>query len=773
MALIEVGNFHIQINGQVQGVGFRPFIFQLAQKFGLCGWVSNAADGLHIEFNATDAIACRLYHEIIANAPPLSHITSHDMRAAVFVLYENFTIRESHHQKPSALLLSPDFAICENCRRDVSDSANRRYQYAFTTCTQCGPRYSINEQLPYDRDNTSMKGFQMCVRCEAEYTDPANRRHFSQTNSCPDCPVTMKLYDKNQNVVEESQVKVFNKIAELWRAGHIVAIKGIGGFLLTCDASNAGTIRELRLRKHRPSKPFALMFPDLMRIQNQVYLSDLELIALQSTAAPIVLLRLRDGGSTDLASKEIAPRLSRIGAILAYTPLFHLLLQDFNKPIVATSANSSNAPMIYKDEAALNELPSLADFTLVHDREIVALQDDSVVIYSPVHRQRIIMRRARGFSPFYSNPDLTLRPTSVLALGGLMKSTFTLLHLRNVHVSQYLGDTDNYEAQIDYKKTLEHFTRMFEARPTRILVDKHPDYFTTLAGEQLQLQHNAQLIKIQHHEAHFASVLGEHNLHDATETVLGVILDGTGLGDDGHIWGGEFFVYRDHTITRVEHFAYFNQFLGNKMAQEPRLSAFSLCHSIEEAGSVIQPKFSETEWLNYNKLILKNTLKTSSVGRLFDAVASILGLIDKTSYEGEAALLLEEEAQRYFKNDLQFPPAWTQTQSVDRALSTGTLITAIVLKKMQGIHRSEIAAWFHVQLVVAIRQVALKHKCQKICCSGGVFQNGLLVDIAITILGAESLLYFNKDLSPNDENLSAGQAFWDNMVKRETINEKA
>ncbi|MEJ7914516.1 MAG: acylphosphatase, partial [Chitinophagaceae bacterium] len=269
-----VSTFHIHINGQVQGVGFRPFVFQQAQKFRICGWVSNAADGLHIEFNANELIARCVYAEIINNAPPLSHIISHGMRTVSFVRYDDFTIRESHNKGQPSLLLSPDFAMCAECRREVSDNTNRRYQYAFTTCTQCGPRYSISEQLPYDRANTTMKCFAMCALCRAEYNNPGDRRHFSQTNSCPDCPVLMKLYNKDQDVIEENQENISDRITKLWQAGHIVAIKGIGGYLLTCDAGNAVTIRELRLRKHRPSKPFAIMFPDLHRLQKGVHLAE-------------------------------------------------------------------------------------------------------------------------------------------------------------------------------------------------------------------------------------------------------------------------------------------------------------------------------------------------------------------------------------------------------------------------------------------------------------------------------------------------------------------
>lgn len=756
----EIRTWHIHIGGQVQGVGFRPFIYQLAHQFGLTGWVNNAADGVHIEFNTEERLAQRFYEAIVANAPRLACVTDHTITRVASVVYDGFVIRPSDNQAPPALLVSPDFALCGQCQHDISDSTNRRYHYAFTTCTQCGPRYSIIRQLPYDRDNTAMAPFAMCSRCAAEYNDPTNRRHFSQTNSCPDCPVVMTLWDNQQRLVENDQAAILGRVCDYWNRGMIVAIKGIGGYVLTCDASSKRAVETLRKRKHRPAKPFALLFPDLTSVEKETYVSRAEATELQSVAAPIVLLRLKPEKTASLARHELAPRLSKIGVMLPYAPIYQLLLQQFDKPVVATSGNLSQAPIVWADDVALNELTAIADYVLVHNRAIGFPQDDSVITYSRHTQQRIILRRARGFAPLYSHRNLSLPRTTILALGAGLKSSFTVVYRQTIHISQYLGNTDNYDAQTNFTTLLTRFLALFGAKPDVILVDEHPGYFTTKLGGQLARKWGCRVVSVPHHEAHFASVLGEHGLLNETEPLLGIIWDGTGLGRDGQIWGGEFFRFHQKRITRVAHFAYFNHFLGDKMATEPRLSAFSLCHDVNEARPIVQPKFSAIEWDNYQKLIAVNTLKTSSVGRLFDGVASLLGLIDQTSYEGEAALLLEETALRYFTNDLTIPALWLEQPTPEQSLSTEYLTKAIVKKITMGESPPEIAAWFHVQLVLSVRSVADFQQCGKLCFSGGVFQNGLLADLLHKLLGADYSIYVNRDVSPNDESISFGQVMW-------------
>lgn len=755
----KIKTWHIHIRGQVQGVGFRPFVYQVALKSGLAGWVNNTSDGLHIEFNANKILSGIFYDEVVNNSPRLSHITSHCIKEVSSVHYSDFRIIQSTSFHHPVLLISPDFATCDLCLAEMNDKNNWRYHYSFTTCTQCGPRYSIINQLPYDRDNTVMNRFKMCDKCLEEYNDPNNRRHFSQTNSCSDCPVVMQLFDNRQNLLQQDQSKIINKVCQLWSEGKIVAIKGIGGYLLTCDASNTNTISELRRRKHRPAKPFALMYPTIALLQKEALVNEPEAQALLSVAAPVVVLKLKDATQSEIALNEIAPHLSSIGVMLPYAPLYKLLLQKFNKPIVATSGNISSGSIVFDDKQAFEELGVMADYIVSHNRKIITPQDDSVITFSKQFQQRIMRRRARGFAPFYFNKNVVLPAVTIFAMGALLKSCFTLLQLQNIHVSQYLGNTDNYDTQKNFIYVLRQFMQLLRAQPQVVLIDAHPGYFTSKFGAELAEEGCAQLITIQHHEAHFASVLGEHNLTQIAAPILGVIWDGTGFGTDGQIWGGEFFIYHHRTFSRNQHFDYFNHFLGDKMAMEPRLSAFSICHEIEEATTILQTKFTTTEWANYNKLIVNNQLKTSSVGRIFDAVASLLGLIDKTSYEGEAAMLLEEQALLYFNGELNIPAMWLNIGK-PAFLSSKGLMLQIIQKIKEGLDKSAIAAWFHVQLVLIIQQVAASTNCNKICFSGGVFQNGLLIDLLIKLMRDEHLLYFNQELSANDENISFGQLMW-------------
>ncbi len=757
---LEEKTWHVHITGMVQGVGFRPFVYQLAKQFQIKGWVNNSNDGVHIEFNADSTVADQFYKSLLHHAPALSAITNHYFTEINHQVFYSFEIMESQLTEESNLLLTPDFGICEDCKYELTIKDNRRYHYPFITCTQCGPRYSIIKKNPYDRDNTTMNIFEMCENCDEEYHDPINSRHFSQTNSCPDCAITMQLLDKQKNSIEEDQTKLISAVCELWEDGKIVAIKGIGGYLLTCDASNEAAIKELRRRKHRPSKPFALMFPDITVLQNEVYTRDEELSELKTPAAPIVLLKLKNRSHTTMALEEIAPGLSSIGAMLPYTALYVLLMKKFNKPIVATSGNVTNAAIIFRDSDALNELTTIADYLVINNRDIIVPQDDSVVKYTTQTKQRIMLRRARGFAPLYINDKNILPPKTILATGALLKSSFTLLHHKNIHVSQYLGNTDHVDAQNNFENTLNHFLRLFKCRPEIIIADKHPDYFSSHLAERLSKEWNIPLIKVQHHEAHFAAVLAENNLLNEVEPVLGVVWDGTGLGDDGHIWGGDFFVYHKRKLNRIHHFTYFNWFLGDKMAKEPRLSALSLCYGNKEAEQILKSKFSTIEWNNYHLLLSKNQLKTSSMGRIFDAIASLLGLNDISSYEGEAAMMLTELALNFFQKNSQVPAAWLQHIEGQTGLDAHELMSTIIKKINSGIDKAEIAAWFHVQLALIIKRVANENNCVKVCCSGGVFQNEILVDLLAALPGEKITLYYNKDLPCNDENISFGQLNW-------------
>ncbi len=747
--------WHIHIEGQVQGVGFRPFVFALAQKYGLFGWVNNTVDGVHVVFNADPAMATTFREQLVAQAPRLSQITAIQLEETTPAFFDNFQIIHSGASGTPRLLLTPDFAMCSDCRTELHSPKDQRYSYPFITCTNCGPRFSIVHGLPYDRAQTTMDAFPMCATCQSEYDDPKDRRYYSQTNSCLDCGIQMALYDAEGQILMRDTAPTIDRVVQAWQNHQIVAIKGIGGYLLTCAADSPIAVAELRRRKHRPSKPLALMYPSAAALEN--FALDPEMMALlQGPVAPIVLV---DMPKSNLLLPEIAPGLDQVGIMLPYTPLYDLLLQKFGKAIVATSGNISQSPIVFRDQKALDELSKIADLILVNNREIVLPQDDSVIKYSFFKKQKITIRRSRGLAPTYINPDLKWPSKNILAMGGMLKSTFSLLCQNNIYVSQYLGDLDHFDTQQNYQEVIQHFLSLFQIEPDVILSDKHADYPSTRLGELLSEKFNVTRKKIQHHKAHFGAILGEHQLIHSEAPVLGVIWDGTGLGDDGQIWGGEFFKYEQYEFLRANHFSYFDFILGNKMPKEPRISALTASWNVLRAERLLRDKFSDTELKIYSKLLdKKDNLKTSSVGRLFDAVASLIGLVDQQSYEGEAAMRLETLATDYFKkHGLAFSESYFTPNPDDQNICVKSLIDRIALDLQKGVPHDYVAAKFHFSLVQIIEKIATDLKIEKIAFSGGVFQNGLLVDLIQHYLSDSFELFFHKDLSPNDENISFGQ----------------
>ena len=762
----------IRIRGRVQGVGFRPFVRRTALERNLTGWVLNGLEGVLIKVNGTPAQVADFQQYLLKNAPETACVTessvAEDENESFF---DRFSIRESRHDGAPVLQLTPDVALCADCRRELHDPANRRFGYPFITCTVCGPRYSILTGLPYDRPFTSMRHFDMCAACQAEYDNPDDRRFYAQTNSCPDCGITLRWFapDSASDFYEitGNQADLLQHIRSAWQAGAIVAIQGIGGFLLTCDATQPDTVALLRKRKHRPVKPFALMYPDLETLQKDAVVPEQARRLLQSPEAPIVLLDMLDAPVSGINRNGIAPGLGRIGAMLPHAPLFECLLRGYRKPVVATSANVSNAPLVYEEATARRDLAGIADFILAHNRPIVMPQDDSVAALR-ANGAYVVLRRGRGWAPAFIQPGLEVPDTTVLALGAEMKGAFTLAHLGNIHVSQYLGELGDFETQQRYDLVREHLTDLFEARPERIVCDLHPGYFTTELGQRLAEQWQVPFLQVQHHRAHFAAVMAENDLFASETPVLGVIWDGTGLGDDGQIWGGEFFRFggkgeagEPEMFQRCAHFDYFPLLMGDKMAREPRLSALSVCLEMEEAGHLLRPKFSETEWSLYRKLRETGPLKTSSAGRVFDAAASLLGLVDRSSYEGEAALLLEELARTYCKRSgFVFDDDPNDLVSNDGGMmliQTKSILKHFIRDMNAGREKEYVAARFHWLLAGTIRQTAQRHDIQKIAFSGGVFQNTLLTDMVEHLLAPDCELYFHRQLSPNDENISFGQ----------------
>ncbi len=731
--------YHIHLKGIVQGVGFRPLVFRLAKQYGLSGWVNNTTDGVHIEFNASPEQANRFYNQLLSEPPSLAIISEHRLFEVPFRPISGFRIVASKEAATPDLPLTPDFSICNDCREELYQPSYHRRGYSFITCTNCGPRYSIIKRLPYDRSNTTMAPFHQCTVCDQEYHDPNNRRYFSQTNSCPLCGIS--LFKTNGDSVTPDEIGIWIL------AGKIVAVKGIGGYLLLVDASNEMAVKRLRQRKQRPSKPFALMYPNLCLLQEHYCISKHESDMLTGPVAPILLLQPRTK-YLPIAREAIAPGLGRIGCMLPYAPLFELILRACGIPLVATSGNISGSPVLYENEMAHRELSRLADEIVSHNRCIVVPQDDSVMVL-PRQGPTILLRRSRGLAPSLLDPGFELPSVTTLATGAQLKSSFALASRGRLYVSQYLGDMDNYLSQVAYKHTLQHFFHLFNDHPGVIVADLHPGYFSTQMALEMAAEKQVPLIRVQHHEAHCWAVLAENKLINTPDPVMGVIWDGTGYGTDGQIWGGEFFLYSQKGLQRTWHLPYFPFILGDKMVREPRLSILALAADLIEDSK----KFSPDEWRLYTKLLNNTTLFASSMGRLFDAVACLLLGISRVSYEGEAALYLQNIAEKH--HDIQKIEPYSLPDQDE--LFYQTLFEQLTKDCESGESASLAAARFHLTLIELIRQEARKQGVKKLAFSGGVWQNSLLIELAIDLLQDEFELYFHRHLSPNDENISYGQ----------------
>jgi hydrogenase maturation protein HypF len=745
--------YHIHINGQVQGVGFRPCVYKVAKKMDLRGWVNNTNDGVHIEFSATPGIAAQFYHQIINNPPPLAIVTQHDIHEIPSRHFSSFEIIESRADCKPDLLFTPDIAICEECKKEILYDNNRWFRYPFTTCLHCGPRYSIITHLPYDRQNTTMAPLGRCDTCAAEYGDIYNRRHYSQTISCPQCAIPMHLYDAAGNEVCDGNSPLISTVTDWLKEGSIIAVKGIGGYLLLCDATNEFSIATLRTRKQRPSKPFALLYPNIDMIKADAELHYFEIEALQNASAPIVLCNLKSSSRHKICTDLIAPGLNKIGVMLPYSPLLLLMANEFGKPLVATSGNISGSPIIYKDDDALQMLNEVADYVLTYDRAIVAPQDDSVIQFAP-SRQKIILRRSRGLAPtYYPNPFKYVNET-VLAMGGELKSSFALLNHHNLYVTQFLGDQGSLESQTAYAHTLDHMLSILQVKPDRILIDQHPGYFVSTFGKEKATLENIPITSIQHHEAHFGAVLAENNLLRTKDPVLGVIWDGTGYGDDDQIWGGEFFIYEDGEMDRLAHLDYYPQLLGDKMSREPRLAALSLLKNFPSREKFIQKTFSEKEWSYFEKQIHHpGQLRTSSMGRLIDGLASILGVCQFNTYEGEAAMKLEALAATYRHHSFEYYPIPLS----NKRLQHDVMLPYIFEDLEKRVDICAIAWKIFCSLAKCIETVIDAFPMKKLAFSGGVFQNELLTELVIELLSQKHELYFHHQLSPNDECIGFGQ----------------
>ena len=741
--------YKILVSGQVQGVGFRPFVYNIASDLELQGTVSNNEEGVIIYITGESQIIKQFYNSLINKPPPVSRINSSSIKEVNFQEFPDFKIIPSSKAGQVNLPLTPDFAICEDCQKELIDNINRRHNYAFTTCVNCGPRWSITRTFPFERTHTSIDDFPMCKFCNDEYTNPSNRRFHSQTNTCPECGIVFKFTDKLGKLFEAKNI--FQSISKLLSEGKIIAIKNTSGYLLCCNAEDDIAIKRLRRLKNRPKKPFAVLFPSIDFVQKDLDIKNKEVKVLKSTERPITIVSLSNyKGKIKL--QDVAPGLNQLGIMLPYTGILQLLANQLNFPIIATSGNIHGSPILSKEKDVAIKLKHVADYFLHHNLEIAHPQDDSVLKISKKYNVKTLFRRSRGYAPNYLDIELN-SIEKILALGADLKNSLAFYPNEHLYVGQYLGNLENFDVYNRFTNEINGFTNIFEQKPEVILVDKHPNYQSTQHGVELSKKWKTNLYQIQHHKAHFSAVLGEHNLFE-DDNVLGVIWDGTGYGDDGSIWGGEFFKYSENSIERLTHFEYLNWISGDKMSKEPRLSLFSLAD--ENFSEELNSKFTSEELKVLSIIKKNNKLKTSSVGRLFDAVASLLNICNINSYEGEAAILLENLVLEYnIENCENYCKGFS-----DDFIPTAQILNGVHTDLIRGIETQQIIANFLFTLAAIILKVADKNKMSKICLSGGVFQNTTLIDMLIELNEDKHKLYFNRNLAPNDENIAFGQIMY-------------
>jgi hydrogenase maturation protein HypF len=698
---------HIEVHGAVQGVGFRPFVHRLAGELGLTGWVRNGGQGVSIEVEG--AGVGDFLKRLQAEPPPRAVIQSLEASYLDPAGYRAFEIRESSQSEQKTAVVMPDIATCADCLSEIFDPQNRRFEYPFTNCTNCGPRYSILEALPYDRANTSMRSFAMCGACQAEYDDPSDRRFHAQPNACPDCGPQLN--------------RPISQFADAIRRGAIVAVKGLGGYHLIVDARNDSAVRRLRERKGREEKPFALMFPTLETVRNACDISHEESRLLTSSQAPIVLLRRR----IQLAP-AVAPGNPYLGVMLPYTPLHHLLMRELGFPVVATSGNLSQEPICIDEREAMERLDAVADEFLTHNRSIVRPVEDSVV--RVVLGRELILRRARGYAPL----PITLRRVTprTLATGGHLKNAVAVSNREQVFLGPHVGDLDTCQAVDAFEASVATLVGLHEKPIARVACDVHPDYWSTQHARRSPLP----TVSVQHHFAHVLACVADNDLDGA---VLGVAWDGNGLGTDGTMWGGEFLRVEGGDFTRVGHLRTFRLPGGDRAAREPRRSALGVLYEI--FGDTL-PDEPLVRMLRRGV----NSPRTSSAGRLFDAVASIIGIRDRCSFEGQAAMELEFAAEAE-PCDETYP-----LELNDEILDWEPMIR-MILKD-----HSKAAARFHNTLAEAIVSVARRSGETRVVLSGGCFQNRYLTERAVTALRTAGFeAYWHRRIPPNDGGIAVGQ----------------
>lgn len=753
----------IKVEGTVQGVGFRPFVLRVAQTLELTGWIRNGSDGVMIEVEGMADAIDRLLERLRTAGPLGARIDRLHVHSIPPQGDSAFAILASCEEGAKHLAVSPDLATCANCIAELFDPADRRFRYPWLSCTQCGPRFSMVTGVPYDRTNTTMAGFSLCRLCRTEYEAPANRRCHAESTACSHCGPGLALWDTDGHTLGKSE-EALRLAYEMIRDGGIVAVKGIGGFHLWANATSEEAIHRLRERKHRPHKPFAVMFPSLAAIGIHCLLSPAEAERLTSPEAPIVILQRL--GVTSLV-QGVAPGNATVGAMLPYAPLHHVLMRELAIPVVATSGNRSDEPIITDEREAQRRLNGIADALLIHDRPIARPMDDSIVRVAK--SGAIVLRRARGLVPGtirLSAEMAAVMEGPVLAVGGHLKNTVALLHEDRVVLSQHLGDLSTMETEGAVRQAIDDLQWLLGVTPRAIACDLHPDYRSTRLAEELAGRYGIPLIRVQHHHAHVAACMAEQRVRGE---VMGVAWDGTGYGTDGSLWGGEFLVSTYHDYRRTAHMHPFRLPGGEQAVREPRRAALALGWETFGAQSCQVEAEMGSDWSEQSRLLVAMLEKqiqspvTTSIGRLFDGVASMLALCQVATFEGQAAMALEQEGMRAsdHSEDEAYPiPLVPQEEGARRWIADWRPMLALIAEDLRrGNDRSRIARRFHRSLAELIGQMAERIGLKQVVLTGGCFQNVLLVDLARARLeSAGFVVLTHRAVPPNDGGLALGQA---------------
>lgn len=745
---------HILIRGAVQGVGFRPFVYRRATELGLTGWVGNSTEGVVLEAEGGPDSIADLVEALRREPPANATVDAIEMREIAPCGDTGFAIRPSEAAGARTAEVLPDLATCPDCLTELFDMSDRRYLYPFINCTHCGPRYSLIEDVPYDRERTSMRRFPMCRTCQAEYQDPLNRRFHAEPNACVECGPRLALWDSIGRTLARDQDALLAAAAAL-RDGNIVAVKGIGGFHLMADARNEAVVRRLRVRKRREEKPFAVMFPALSDVIAGCRITAVEQSLLTGPARPIVLLQL----TGPCVAPVVAPGNPWIGALLPYSPLHHLLMRELGFPLVATSGNVTDEPIAIEEHEALRRLAGIADLYLVHDRPIVRPVDDSVM--RVVCGRELMLRRARGYAP----ARVTGRemPSGILALGGHLKASVALTHAGGVVLSQHIGDLETVDARVAHARAVADMGLLYGMPPRLAVRDLHPDYASSHAAEALGLP----VVSVQHHLAHVAACMAEHGI---APPVLGVAWDGTGLGPDGTVWGGEFLLVTEAGWRRVAHLRRFRLPGGDAVAREPRRAALGLLYEAfgESAFTMTHlppvAAFSDTERAILRTMLERgiNAPLTSSIGRLFDAFAALCGLRQRASYEGQAAAELEWAAgDRASGRGYDFPLLDAVGGGGAHVLDWQPALETALTDLSAGVPPGSVSEALHNGLAAAITAVAEGIGERHVLLTGGCFQNVRLTEGAVGALRAAGFApVWHQRIPPNDGGLALGQAAW-------------